>query len=435
MAGRVAPLMDVIRFILLAVYLAAPAVAVGLVIYKSRKRPSRASVVPLVVTGISGLILGTGLTLAYAKVVEGRVVVGQVLITSYLAMSAITLLKGFSFLLERGTGWLFGLNRRALTPAGIPHFYRTRFVSAFALRVLVLYALGLPYVMAVAMVYRPKAPPRDNPYTLLGFNFEPVSFTATDGVRLDGWWIPARAPTAREAEARLGGDWGRNTVILCHGLGANKANQLVMAQDLVPGGYNVLAFDFRAHGASGGQLSTFGDLERRDVLGAVRWVREKRGKESSRIFGVGASMGAAALVAAAADPGSEGQAIEAVAVYGTYDDLGSLVRSMCENYFVPPMGWMAVHLGLPIADAHVGRRLEQFSPAREVKDLWPRPIFVIHGKGDRTIDFRHGQALLDSALQPKYFYWVKDGDHNAIVADPVVSKAALLFFDTARSII
>jgi fermentation-respiration switch protein FrsA (DUF1100 family) len=108
---------------------------------------------------------------------------------------------------------------------------------------------------------------------------------------------------------------------------------------------------------------------------------------------------------------------------------------MCDHYFVPPMGWMAVNLGLPIADAHVGRRLGRFAPAGEVKALWPRPIFVIHGKRDRVIDFRHGERLLESALQPKYHYWVNEGDHNAIVADPVLSRAVLLFFDNARSII
>ena len=32
-------------------------------------------------------------------------------------------------------------------------------------------------------------------------------------------------------------------------------------------------------------------------------------------------------------------------------------------------------------------------------------------------------------------YWLNEGDHNAIVSDPVVSKAVLLFFDSARSII
>jgi alpha-beta hydrolase superfamily lysophospholipase len=288
--------------------------------------------------------------------------------------------------------------------------------------------------MAAAMVYRPKVVTRDDPQAQLGFAFEPVRFTSTDGVALDGWWIPARTPTNSSGPLPAHGP-GERTVILCHGLGANKANQLVMAQDLVPGGYNVLAFDFRAHGASGGQLTSFGDLERRDVLGAVRWVRENRPAGAKRIYGVGASMGAAALVAAAADPGAEGQAIDAVAVYGTYDDLGSLMRSVADRHFVPPLGWLAVRLGFPIAGAHVGRALGGFSPLREAQAVWPRPILVIHGKEDQIINFEHGRRLFEGAMQPKYRYWVPSGDHNSVVADPGVSKAVWLFFENERAVL
>ena len=55
------------------------------------------------------------------------------------------------------------------------------------------------------------------------------------------------------------------TVIVCHGLASNKSNHLLLARELVPHGYNVLIFDFRAHGESDGQLTSLGDLERRDV--------------------------------------------------------------------------------------------------------------------------------------------------------------------------
>ena len=428
--------MGFVHFILIAAYVAAPLVAAAIVAVRTRRARSPRPAVPLVVTCVSGLALGASLTILYALAVEGRPAVGQVLVTSYFAVAALCLLKGFSKLLELATMRLFGLHHHAISDhaAQPPRYYRTRFTSAFVLRAIVLYAVGLPYVMAVAMVYRPKAVPRDDPYKQLGFRFEQVSFRATDGVALDGWWIPARKPVGRDARAGAG-EWGRKTVILCHGLGANKSNQLVMAQDLVPGGYNVLAFDFRAHGASGGQLTTFGDTERRDVLGAVRWVRQHRPAQAEHVYGVGASMGAAALIAAAADPGEDGQAIEAVAVIGTYDNLGSLVKSMAGYYFVPPLGWLAVNAGVPLASAHVGRPLNDFSPAREVQALWPRPILVVHGKRDRVVDFRHGEALLDSALQPKYHFWLSDSDHNAVVADPAVSRAVLLFFDNAHSII
>ena len=423
--------MGVLGFILTALYVATPVAVAAYVVVRAARAKSVRPAAGFLITCFSGLVIGAAMATIFAVAVAGRMRGGQVLVTTYFAVAALSLLKGLSWLLERGSLRLLGVARKPEEPP-LPRFYRTRYTAAFLLRALVLYAIGLPYVMAIAMVYRPKASPAGDPREQLGFAFEHVGFRATDGVALDGWWIPAPKPTPANLKDRP--DWGRRTVIVCHGLGANKANQLVMAQDLVPGGYNVLAFDFRAHGNSGGQLTTFGDLERRDVLGAVRWLRQSRPRESARIFGVGASMGAAALIAAAAEP-DEGQALDAIAVYGTYDDLGSLVGTAAHRYFVPPLDWLAIHAGLPIASAHAGRPLGRFSPAAEVQGLWPRPILVIHGKADRIIDFNHAQDLHRQALQPKYHYWVDRADHNDVVADPVLSRAVLLFFDSARSII
>src|SRR5439155_25632311 len=170
--------------------------------------------------------------------------------------------------------------------------YGLRAAIAMLLRTAVVFCIGMPYVLATVMTYRPKVAPSENPQSMLHWQYEPVTFRATDGTRLSGWWIPA-----------AGGESAR-TVVFCHGLSATKATQLSLTRQLVPGGYNVLAFDFRAHGESGGQLTTFGDLERRDVLGAVRWLRADHPDACRRLVGLGTSTGGAALIAAAAEPGA-----------------------------------------------------------------------------------------------------------------------------------
>jgi fermentation-respiration switch protein FrsA (DUF1100 family) len=303
-------------------------------------------------------------------------------------------------------------------------------------RVALLLGVGLPYVMAAVMTYRPKIVPRDDPRSQLGFGFERVSFKSNDGMRIAGWWIPAIEPAPaqgpRSRRAARPQDFGTKTVIVCHGLAANKSNQLVLARDLVRGGYNVLIFDFRAHGESDGQLTSLGDLERQDVLAAVRWLRANHPAQAQRIFGVGASLGAAALIAAAADSSAEGQAIEAVAVYGTYDDLKLLARDIGHDRFWPPFDFILPTLGLHIAAAHAGTDLVSFRPAAEVARLWPRPILIIHGQRDTVIPFSRGERLYRAALQPKHNYWLPQGDHNRIVNDDDAAMIVKAFFDSAR---
>ena len=60
----------------------------------------------------------------------------------------------------------------------------------------IVFAVGLPYVMAAVMTYRPKILPTEDPRTQLGFNFERVEFSTSDGIKIVGWWIPA-APIFR----------------------------------------------------------------------------------------------------------------------------------------------------------------------------------------------------------------------------------------------
>src|SRR5690606_33270324 len=136
---------------------------------------------------------------------------------------------------------------------------------------------------------------------------------------------------------------------------------------------------------------------------------------ATRIFGVGASMGAVALIGAAADPSANGQAIDAIAAYASYDDLAALTRDMTGFYFSPAFGRLIEGVGLPAASLHAGTDLLDFRPADVVADLWPRPILFIHGQKDEIIPFERGRALRDAATPPRYHMWLPEGSHNDIV--------------------
>jgi alpha-beta hydrolase superfamily lysophospholipase len=120
--------------------------------------------------------------------------------------------------------------------------------------------------------------------------FEEVSFQAADGVPLKGWWVPASD--------------AKGTVVLIHGLNRSRLENVKKVPFVHEQGWNALLFDVRHHGASGGNVSGFGWLERKDAEAAKAYA-ESRSKGPVVMWGV--SLGAAtAVFAAAEDPSVAG---------------------------------------------------------------------------------------------------------------------------------
>ena len=418
----------ILHLAIVALYVILPLGAIGWAIQRHlQKRTGAVSTV--IVTFICGGAAGISLVVIYATGAGGRITLGQLLLAGYFATAMLLILRTFDWTVQNGL-------RKALrvhSDAG-GRFARAGRIFVFALfRVCILFGVGLPYVMSTLMVYRPRVMPNDDPRSQLGFNFERVEFQSRDGTKLVGWWIPAQQ-SPRMSGRKRDENWGTRTVILCHGLAASKSNQLIMARFLPTAGFNVLAFDFRAHGESGGQIATFGDRERLDVLGAVKWIRANHANETRKILGIGASMGGAALISAAADDSAEGRAIAAVAVYAGYDRLDALAADVGKMYFAPPLDWLLMHIGLPLASAHAGTNLSGYAPARDIQHIWPRPVMILHGERDDIIDFARGESLLDAASQPKYHIWFIEGGHNDIIADDAAAKIVTEFFRRAEAV-
>lgn len=411
-------MLQVFHHVLVVTYLAAPLAAVALDIVRTRRSGKSFPSAGLWMALLCSVVLGLGLVAVYSVGARGRIAVSQVALASYLACGLLMILKSLDWVMK------FAVERmvRAMRTRGWGVWSRaTIAMLGTTVRAGLLFAIGMPFVMAAVMVYRPKVAPLDDPQSQLGFAYVPVDFTSIDGTRLSGWWIPSISQSA-------------STVIVCHGLASSKSNQLILSRSLVPDGYNVLIFDFRAHGESGGQLTTFGDRERFDVLGAVRWVRSNRPAQSRQIFGLGASMGGAALISAASDASEEGRAIQAIAVYGTFDDLSLEMDSVTEDRFVPALCWLIRKLGLPLASVHCGSDLTQFAPARDLDRLWPRPILVIHGMDDRVIPFERGQRLYQMSSQPRQRIWVPRAGHNEVIDDEPTAQRVREFFDNAKPV-
>jgi hypothetical protein len=135
--------------------------------------------------------------------------------------------------------------------------------------------------------------------------FDDVSFTASDGVSLQGWWVPA-APA-------------RGSVVLVHGLNRSRIEMIRKVPFLHARGWNALLYDSRHHGRSGGDRSSFGWFERHDVRAAVA---EAGRRSPGPVVVWGISMGAAGTILAAA----EDPAIAGVVADSSYRNLEDTVR-------------------------------------------------------------------------------------------------------------
>lgn len=100
----------------------------------------------------------------------------------------------------------------------------------------------------------------------LGLRFEEVAFTsaAPDPVPLRGWYLAAS---------------GTRAVVMVHGIDGHRWDTFHhvdrLAALLVNHGYDVLTFDLRGSGESGGERLGLAWLERLDVAAAVQLVRER----------------------------------------------------------------------------------------------------------------------------------------------------------------
>jgi pimeloyl-ACP methyl ester carboxylesterase len=119
---------------------------------------------------------------------------------------------------------------------------------------------GLSLLIALRLIHPERALPERSPDDF-DLYYEPVHFRSEDRVQLAGHWLPA-------------GDSSRDhpTVIFMHGYTQSKEVSLDVAPFLVGAGYNLFAFDFRAHGKSAGETATLGTVEVKDARAAVAYV-------------------------------------------------------------------------------------------------------------------------------------------------------------------
>ena len=194
-------------------------------------------------------------------------------------------------------------------------------------------------------------------------------------------------------------------LILCHGYTSNLSQCYSIGRELHELGYGILLFDFRGAGQSARKRVTVGWLEKRDLLGAVSFLRG-RIRSDAPIGVLGYSMGGAVAIMAATDS----RDIAAVVTDSAYAQLDAVIKygiKRLPGSLVRLFGSLSVYVGERIS-GHPSRRIR---PLDHVGNVTPTPLLLIHGMEDTQISYENALALYEHARQPKELWLVEGAGH------------------------
>jgi len=229
----------------------------------------------------------------------------------------------------------------------------------------------------------------------VGASKEDFAVHALDGADLNGWKVRARSPN---------GDW----ILLFHGVADNRTGVLGHAELLLRHGYNIVMMDSRAHGASGGNMATYGWKERYDTVAITNVLYST--EKVHHLGALGVSMGAAiALQSASVEP-----RIEAVVAEDPFADLREVSYDYGGLHFSPLLGKTLFRPATIFAMSELakagGFQPDDVSPEKAVA-VRPFPIFLICGTQDHTIPCRHAEDIYQKAHGPKELWVVEGAEH------------------------
>ncbi len=111
---------------------------------------------------------------------------------------------------------------------------------------------------------------------------EDVKFTTSDGLELEGWYVPSKNGAA---------------VIAFPGRNGPQAKTRMLARH----GYGVLLFDRRGEGDSDGEPNSWGWGGEADIKAAIAYLQHRPDVDPDRIGGIGLSVGGEMMIEAAAE--------------------------------------------------------------------------------------------------------------------------------------
>jgi uncharacterized protein len=235
-----------------------------------------------------------------------------------------------------------------------------------------------------------------------------VKFETSDGLELEGWYIPSRNGAA---------------VISFPGRKVPQAQARMLARH----GYGVLLFDRRGEGASDGEPNTFGWGGDRDIKAAIDFLQRRPDVDRDRIGGIGLSVGGELMLETAAETDELAAVVSEGAGARVFSERADQQTSALNRAFNV----------LPNAVQQAGLTVfSNESPPANLKDLVgriaPRPLLLIAAPNSPNGE-RLNRGYLKAAGEPKALWEIPESRHiGGIDARPQEYERRVVgFFDEA----
>ncbi len=227
------------------------------------------------------------------------------------------------------------------------------------------------------------------------FSTQVFTFKSFDGNTMEAYKMPAKSDTVK------------GTVIMLHGIRADKMLFYKQSQYLAAIGYNTVSLDLRGHGNSGGKYCTFGVKEKKDVQKLIDTLEQFTWTENLGIWGFSLG-GAVALQTMAED-----KRIQYGIIESTFNSMPQITHDYTQRIlgfdWKPFTDFMIMRAG-QIADFNTN----DAAPLKACPQII-QPIFMAHGNKDKRIAWQKGKRNFE-ALQSKEktFLLVEDAIHTTL---------------------
>ncbi len=208
----------------------------------------------------------------------------------------------------------------------------------------------------------------------VGLDFEDVHFVAEDGVRLHGWFLPARER----------GQAPRATVVFFHGNAENISTHLGAVAWLPAAGFNVFLFDYRGYGRSEDGPSIEG--AHLDGMAALREGAARADAQKVPLVVYGQSLGGAIALETVAQA-QPSISVRALIVESAFSDYRQIAREKLGSF------WLTWPLKWPLSATIPDNRRPVAAAAR----LRATPLLLVHGDADDVVPVHHGLSLFQAS--------------------------------------